>query len=151
MRKFFKFTAIKDIRNYRKWIKTIDEEKRNPDSKFNQFGLDHNSFYILYLVASLGEEEKALPETVKRMRLMENLTSLHRYLDEDLGFANYVIPEFSQFYDDQNNPTLSYGVVYKFAFEKISVKYLITRLLFWTGVIFATTYFNLIPLLISLF
>jgi hypothetical protein len=119
------FLVIRDFQNYRDWIRIIKREVANPISKFNKFGLNYNFFYNLYVPISLDDGDKDLPDKIKRLRLVESLAPIHRYLDEDLGFSEYIVPEFNQFYDDQNKPTLTYGVVYKFAFKKFSIQWLI--------------------------
>jgi hypothetical protein len=131
------FGVIRDIQNYRSWIKTIQEEAYNTNSKFNKFGLDFNFFYVLYVSVSLPQEDAVLPENIKRLRLMEILTPLHQYLDNDLGFAGSIVPEFNQFYDDEGNPTLVYGIIYRFAFDTLSLKWVLTRVLFIGALIFA--------------
>jgi hypothetical protein len=128
--------VIRDISNYRSWIKTIQAEAYDPHSKFNKFGLDFNFFYVLYVPVSLPQEDVVLPENIKRLRLMEILAPLHQYLDNDLGFAGSIVPEFNQFYDDEGNPTLVYGVIYRFAFDTLSLKWVLTRAFFTTAVIF---------------
>lgn len=122
--------VIRDISNYRSWIRTIRLEAENPNSKFNAFNLDFNFFYVLYVPVSLSEENLNLPEHVKRLRLMEALSPIHQYLDMDLGFAGSIVPEFNQFYDEEGNPTLTYGIIYRFAFDTLSLKWVITRSIF---------------------
>jgi hypothetical protein len=121
--------VIKDLQNYRKWATTIKAEAQNPDSKFNKFGLNHNYFYVLYFPVTLPQEDLALPDNIKRLRVVETLTPVHQYLDNDLGFADYVVPEFNQFFDDDNQPTLTYGIVYRFAFQRLSVGWMVSRAL----------------------
>ncbi|HRT03212.1 MAG TPA: hypothetical protein P5513_04675, partial [Candidatus Diapherotrites archaeon] len=138
------FEVIKDLYSYKKWIKVIKEERNNPNSKFNKFGLNANYFYILYVPISLPQEDSQLPDSIKRLRVVEMLAPIHQYLDNDLGFADYIIPEFNQFYDDNNNPTLTYGIVYRFAFKRLSIKWVITRLLFIIALIFLLYKFGII-------
>lgn len=136
--------VIRDIRSYRKWINAIREERANPNSKFNKFELNANYFYVLYLPITLPQEDAALPDNIKRLRVVENLAPIHQYLDNDLGFADYIVPEFNQFYDDDNNPTLTYGIVYRFAFKKLSLKWVLSRTLFLAAAIFAIFKFVLV-------
>jgi hypothetical protein len=58
----------------------------------------------LSLTAILGDNP--LPENVKRVKVLESLNPLNRYLDEDLGFAECLTCEFNQFEDDKGNLTL---------------------------------------------
>jgi len=136
--------VIRDIRSYRKWIKAIQGERANPNSKFNKFELNANYFYVLYLPVTLPQEDSALPDNLKRLRVVETLAPIHQYLDNDLGFADYIVPEFNQFYDDDNNPTLTYGIVYRFAFKKLSIKWALSRILFLAAAIFALFKFVLV-------
>ena len=122
--------AWRDISNYNNWIQTIKREKRNPNSLFNKYNIDNNYFYNIYLIVTLPEEDYVLPDNIKRLRLVETLAPIHRYIDTELGFAEYIVPEFNQVYDDENKPTLSYVVVYRFAFKKLSVKYIISRIFY---------------------
>jgi hypothetical protein len=119
--------VLRDLKNYRSWINVIKGERQNLSSKFHKYGISHNYFYVLYLPVTLPSEDTALPDNIKRLRLVETLTPIHQYLDNDLGFADYIIPDFNQFYDDEGNPTLTYGIVYRFAFKKLSLKWVISR------------------------
>jgi len=138
--------VIRDIQNYRSWIKTIQAEAYDTHSKFNKFGLDFNFFYVLYVPVSLPQEDAVLPENIKRLRLMEILSPLHQYLDNDLGFAGSIVPEFNQFYDEEDNPTLVYGVIYRFAFDTLSIKWVFTRAIFMTILIWAIAKWDLLSL-----
>jgi hypothetical protein len=68
----------------------------------------------------IEETEAQLPEQVKRMRLVETIAPLLRYLDEELGFAECLTPEFNQFFDEDEKPTLTYLITYRFSFNKLS-------------------------------
>ena len=128
--------VVKDLKNYRKWVKTLKGEAENPNSKFNTYGLNRNYFSVLYLPLTLPQEDIALPDNIKRLRVVETLTPIHQYLDNDLGFADYIVPEFNQFFDDDNQPTLTYGIVYRFAFKRFSLKWVLTRSLFIGALLF---------------
>lgn len=119
----------RDIENYRDWIRTIKSESDNPKSKFNQWKLNHNFFYTIYFTHTVQEEESQLPERVMRVRMLESLGPLHRYLDEELGFAGCLVPEFNQFYDENGEPTLTYLIMYRFAFDKLSISWVLGFLL----------------------
>ncbi len=122
--------VIKDLKVYNLWIQAIKEQRDNPNSKYHQFGLNHNYFYVLYLPMTLPSEDAALPDKIKRMRLLESLNPVHQYLDFELGFSDYIVPEFNQFFDEDGEPTLTYGIVYRFAFKKLSLRWVLSRVLF---------------------
>lgn len=131
----------RDFEHYRDWIRVIKSEERNKYSKYNQWNLNHNQFYTLYFTHSIKEEEAQLPEHIMRMRMIEAMSPLHRYLDEELGFAGSLVPEFNQFFDEEDNPTLTYLVAYRYAFDTFSIKWLLKFLLKWGVVITAVTIF----------
>ena len=122
--------AARDIQNYADWIKTIKREEHNAKSKYSQWDLNHNPFYTLWFIHNISEEENQLPEKVMRIRMMEMLNPLHKYLDEELGFAEYLVPEINRFYDDDGNPTLSFLIMYRFTFNFLSLKWIVKWLAF---------------------
>lgn len=137
--------VIRDIKNYRSWVKTIKEERSRASSKFHQYDLNHNYFYVLYVPITLPQEDSALPDHIKRLRIIETLTPIHQYLDIDLGFADYIVPEFNQFYDDEGEPTLTYGIVYRFAFKKLSLSWALSRAFFIGLLIWILTKWPILP------
>lgn len=139
-KQFFSLQVYHDLVNYKMWIDAIKEEKNNPESKYNSFDFSHNFFYIIYTVISLKPEEKALPEKLKKFQVMEIISPINRYLDEELGFADYLIPEINNFFDDENNPTLNYGIMYNFGFKRLSLNWVIKRIILIIGMILG--YFN---------
>ena len=141
--------VIRDLVNYREWIKAVNNEKKNENSLWYRFNMKHNFFYVIYFPMSLPEEDKTLPDNIKRMRVVESLAAVHRYLDEDLNFAEYIVPEFNQFYDDQNQPTLNYGIVYRFAFKRLSLKWVISRLVVIGGLLFTFLHWPIINLIVE--
>lgn len=138
------FKAVyRDFRDYFSWISVIKREKNNPESLWHKFKLDHNPFYTIYLVISLPDQDAPLTDYIKRLRVIEILSPINRYLD-DLGFAEYLVPEFNQIVDQKTNQlTLSYGIVYRFAFNRFGLSWLITRLLGIIGLIIGLSMFGL--------
>jgi len=149
-KKWALYMILKDIKNYRAWIHTINNEKKDLNSLWHRFGMKHNFFYVIYFPMSLPEEDKALPDNIKRLRVVESLAPVHRYLDEDLNFAEYVVPEFNQFYDDNNQPTLNYGIVYRFAFKRLSIGWAVSRSIIIGALIWAFVKWPLISMVVEL-
>lgn len=143
------FVVYKDIVNYIKWIKTINRERSTSNSEFNRFKLNHNYFYTLYMTFTLPDEDYMLPESIKKLRILESLTPVHQYLDSKLNFAEYIVPEFNQFYDDENNPTLTYGIIYRFAFKRLSLGFVLKRGILITLIIFLLVKFPILSTLWS--
>jgi len=149
-KKWALFKVIQDIINYRSWINICKQERDNPKSLWNKFGMKHNLFYVIYFHLNLPQEDKLLPDNIKRLRVVETLAPVHRYLDEDLGFAGYIVPEFNQFVDENDEPTLSYGIIYRFAFKRLSLKWVINRTIIMSIIIWALIKYPIINYLISL-
>jgi len=150
--KFRRWSLVKvyrDFENYFDWIKTVKKEKNNSNSKFNKWKLKHTKLYDIYVTVSLDEADIQLPEVVQRTKVIESLNPLHRYLDEELGFAGNLACEFNQFVDEKGIPTLSYLIVYRFIFEKFSLIWLAKFLFINSILLFIILKYNIIPYLIS--
>ena len=128
--------VIRDIENYVDWIKTIDKEKVLPKSKFNNFKLQHNWFYTVYTILSLEDTDYALPEEVKKIKVLEMTNPLNLYFDEELGFAECLVPEIFNFFDEKNQQTLSYMIAYRFAFNKLSITWLVKWFVILSTIVF---------------
>ena len=119
--------AWNDFDNYRDWKRTIRAEEANSESTFNNFNMGRNYFFNVYVVVTLPGEDAVLPEEVQKMRVYETIRPINNYLDNQLKFAEYLTPEFSRVIQD-GQPTLSFLVVYKFTFHKLSIKWILWRL-----------------------
>jgi hypothetical protein len=116
----------RDIANYREFVRVIKVEKKDPNSLWAKWNLNHNYFYTIFFTMDVKEEEMQLPQKIMRLRMIESLAPLHRYLDEELGFAECLTPEFNQFIDEETGePTLTYLITYRFSFNKLSFWWLI--------------------------
>ena len=150
--KFQNWSIVKvyrDFENYFDWKRVIKREEANPKSKYNKWKLSRTSLYDIYTVVSLDESDIPLPEEIKRTKVIESLNPLHRYLDEDLGFAECLNCEFNQYEDDEGKPTLSYLIVYRLRFEKFSILWSVKFLLIVSLLTFVTIKFHLFQLLLS--
>lgn len=133
--------AIADINNYIDWIRTIKAEERDENSLYNKLGIKR-SFFTLYKVYSLSEEFKSIPENALRFKVIEAFSPVHKYLDMNLRFGEYVVPEFNRIYDDDNNPTLSFVGIYRFAFKKLSILFVLKRLVMLGIITWAAISYN---------
>lgn len=141
--------VIRDLINYRDLGRSLKAERANKDSKFNKWKLQFNQFYTIYFTMDIDENEAKLPEHIKRMRIIESLANLNIYLDEELGFAECLSPEFSQFYDGEGNPTLTYLIAYRFVFNKLSIGWMIKWLFLITAPIIAIRRFEVLPAMLD--
>jgi len=139
--------VYRDFENFADWRRIVRREEADPKSKYNQWKLSRTKLYDIYTIVSLDEVDLQLPEAVQRTKVVESLNPLHRYLDDDLGFAECLNCEFNQFEDDKGLPTLSYLMVYRFRFEKFSLKWIIKSLIILGILAYVVLHFHLIPLL----
>jgi len=116
-----------DLVNYREWVHTIKQEEKNKKSIYNKFNMGRNYFYNIYSIITLPPENENLPDEIQQLRVIESLVPVNKYLDETLRFAEYLVPEFSRVYDG-DEPTLNFLIVYRFAFQKLSLSWFLWRL-----------------------
>ena len=140
--------VYRDFENFNDWKKTIKREKANPKSLFNRWKLQHTKLYDVFVVISLEDADAQLPEDVQRTKVIEMLNPLHRYLDDDLKFAECLDCEFNQYVDDKGVNTLSYLIVYKFHWVKFSIKWLLKFLIINGTLLFVILKFDLINKLV---
>jgi hypothetical protein len=140
------YLAYVDAVNYFDWKRTIKKEEKNPDSKYNTFGFKRNFFYDVFVVISLDEMDKALPIEGQRYNVIEKLVPVNKYIDEELGFAECIVPEFNQFFDAENTPTLSFLIGYRFTPEVLTLGWVL-KWIFYFGIaslaFYLFTYFNI--------
>lgn len=142
--------VYRDFENFADWKKIIRKEQNNPNSKFNKWKLSRTKLYDIYLSISLDEADAVLPEALQRIKLMESLNPVHKYLDEELGFSECLNIEFNQYTDEATKkPTLTYLIVYRFNFNKFSIKWAVKTIVILGVLIFVTLKF-LLPWVLTL-
>ena len=117
--------AYRDIENFLDWRRVIKKESLDKNSKYNRWKLQHTKLYDIYFDVSLEEADLMLPQAVQRLKVIEMLNPLHRYLDEELGFVDCLNIELNQYEDDEGNLTLTYRIVYTFRWTKFSILWLL--------------------------
>jgi len=127
------YLAYIDIINYFAWKKIVKKEEKDPNSKYNKFGFKRNFFYDIFITISLDDIDKALPLEGQRYNVIEKLAPVNRYIDEELGFAECIVPEFNQFFDKDNNPTLTFLIGYRFTPEVFSLGW-VFKWIFYLGI-----------------
>ena len=141
--------VYRDFENFADWKQVVQKELANKNSIFRRWNISHTKLYDLYVTVSLDEADNQLPEVVKRTKVMEMLNPLNIYLDEDLGFAGCLTCEFNQFVDNENKPTFTYLIVYRFNFEKFSLLWILKSIGIIALIAFIIVHFNLIPILLT--
>jgi len=144
------YKVYRDIENYIEFKRVLKKEINNPKSKFNKWKLSCNTFYTIFVTVDVDESEANLPQKIMRLRMFESLAPVHRYLDEELGFAECLTPEFNQFFDSEGNPTLTYLISYRYSFNKLSFWWVVRWSLIIPTVIIILSQLNIVQWLKSL-
>jgi hypothetical protein len=142
--------VYRDFENFNDWKHIIKREEKNSLSLYNKWKLERTKLYDIYVIVSLDELDDQLPEAVKRTKVVEMLNPLNRYLDEELGFAECLTCEFNQFEDDKGNLTLSYLIMYRFLFNKFSLKWIAKTFLILGIILYLLIHFKIIQWILHL-
>lgn len=124
-RTFFGY-LYKDIVNYFNFKKVIKRELANKESIFNEYKLQHNyNFTKIGFILTLPDECAQIDDESKRYFVVDKMTPVIKYLDEELQFNEYLtIKEPDEFmYVDDNGvqkQTLSYLIEFDFDFKVLS-------------------------------
>lgn len=134
------YLAYKDIKNYLIYKKLIQRDEKDPNSTYNKLKLNHNKFYTLNYIISLPDGAEQLNDEQRLAYVTEAMRPSVEYINNELRFGEYLVADIQQFYDENNEPTLSYGIIFSFEFITLTFKQII-EWLFDLGVIFALIYF----------
>lgn len=114
--------SIKDFFNFFKFRRMIRKEFKIRDSKFNKFNLKYNWLgNIVYVQINCTEEDFMNAYYDAEKMLDMKLAPIVSYLSSELGWGDYLTPQISNFVDDDNNPSLSYGVLFIFTGYKLTM------------------------------
>ena len=123
---------IKDIINFFKF--KHDMKKHQNDAKFKSLNLNRNWLgNIVYTQVNCTEDELQINGYSPIDMVMNKIKPHIDYLT-DLGWGEYLIPEITNFVDEDDNPTLTYLVIFlytpiKFSFGKLFYRLLILSII----------------------
>lgn len=114
--------CIKDLSNFFKFRRMMRSEYKIRDSKFNKYNLKYNKLgNIVYVQINCTEQDFMNAYYDAEKMLDMKLAPIVSYLSSDLGWGDYLTPQVSNFVDDDNNPTLSYGVLFIFTGYRLTM------------------------------
>ncbi|MEG1141338.1 MAG: hypothetical protein RSE41_02625 [Clostridia bacterium] len=133
----FIYKIYKDISNFIFFRKIINKELKNKSSLLNRYNVSTNIFKNkLGVIITVKEEYNYLDDFNKNMMLLETITPINKYLDQNLGLCELLnISDPDNFLDEKNNPTLSFLILYSFNFSSFTVNNLI-KLGLLTGLLY---------------
>jgi hypothetical protein len=123
--------AIMDFRNFFRFRKDIKRELMEPKSGMNTLGIKRNWLgNILYTQINCRDADLMGVDYDYDKMIMNKLKPIVQYLGQDLGWSDYLVPQVNNFVDEEDNPTLSYGVLFIFTGYSLTLtKLLITTLI----------------------
>ena len=132
--KFFQFFV--DLKNFLVFKKQIKQEMKDPNSGMNRLGIKRNWLgNILYTQINCTDAEFMGVDYDFNRLLAVKLKPFVDYLSTELGWGEYLVPQVSNFVDDEQQPTLSYGVLFIFAGYSMTLTKLLLWILFLVGII----------------
>ena len=121
--------AIMDLKNFFKFRRAIKREMLEPKSGMNTLGLKRNWLgNIIYTQINCSDTDLMNADYNFDRMIMTKLKPIVNYLGQDLGWSDYLVPQVSNFVDEEDNPSLSYGVLFIFTGYSLTL----TKLLFST-------------------
>jgi hypothetical protein len=133
--------AIMDFRNFFKFRKEIGRELREPKSGMNSLGIKRNWLgNILYVQINCSDVDLRNADYDFDRMVMTKLKPIVQYLGQDLGWSDYLVPQVNNFVDENDNPSLSYGVLFVFTGYSLTLTKLLFTFLVTLGVIGGSIY-----------
>ena len=143
---FFQFFI--DLKNFIKFRRDIQKELSRAQSGMTVMNIKKNWFgNILYTQINCTDVDLMNAEYDHERMLEIKLKPIVTYLSSELGWGEYLVPQISNFVDDEGNPTLSYGVLFIFTGYSMTL----TKLLIWSLITLAAAGFGLVKVFKFLF
>lgn len=122
-----------DVKNFFKFKKEVKREFYTRDSKFNKFKLKRNWLgNVIYVQLDFSDEDLMNANYDSETMVMRRLQPIIEYLSRELDWGDYLTPQISNFIDEDENPSLSYGVLFIFTPIRLTISKFIMNL-FVTG------------------
>ena len=118
---------FKDLSNFFKFRRQIKKEIKRRDSTFNKLRLKQNWLgNIIYVQIDCTDEDLMNTNYNAEAMLDIKLKPIVSYLSGELGWGDYLVPQVSNFVDEDENITLSYGILFIFTGYKLTFTNFIT-------------------------
>ena len=118
---------FKDLSNFFKFRRQIKKEIKRRDSTFNKLKLKQNwRGNIIYVQIDCTDEDLMNANYNAEAMLDIKLKPIVSYLSGELGWGDYLVPQVSNFVDEDENITLSYGILFIFTGYKLTFTNFIT-------------------------
>lgn len=127
-----------DLINFFKFRKMIKNEMKRADSKMTQLNIKRNWLgNILYVQLNCTDTDFMNAEYVYDRMLMIKLKPYIEYLSKELGWTDYLVPQISNFVDDEGNMSLSFGILFIFTGYRLTLTRFLMGMLTFFGLLSA--------------
>lgn len=122
---------IRDFRNFLRFRKEVKSEMARANSPMTKFNIKQNWLgNILYVQINCTDADLMNCDYDYDRMLHMRMKPIVNYLSYDLGWGDYLVPQISNFVDDEGNMSLSYGVLFIFmGYSLTMTKFLIYTIL----------------------
>ena len=128
--------SFKDLTNFFKFKREMKREFYKRDSKFNQFKLKINTIgNVVYMQLNCTDEDLMNANYDSETMVMRKIQPVVEYLSRELDWGDYLTPQISNFVDEDENPSLSYGILFVFTPYTLTFAKFILMMLTGLGII----------------
>lgn len=127
---------INDVKNFMRFKADIKNELNDPNSNLSAFNVKQNWLgNILYFQTSLPNEfdyvDTNMTEEIRIHKLMDQIEPVNYVLDTKLNWGEYLVQQINPLVenDDDDYPSLTYGIVYIFIPPYLTITNVIKYLL----------------------
>ena len=118
-----------DVKNFFLFRKMVKRELAEPKSGMNSLKIKKNWLgNILYMQINCTDVDLMNAGYNFDKMVMTKLQPAVKYLGQDLGWSEYLVPQVNNFVDGEGNPSLSYGVLFIYTGYRMTL----TKALFWS-------------------
>ena len=118
---------FRELHLFKRFKKEMRDESKRLNSKFTQLNLKRNWLgNIVYTQINCSDEDLMNADYSTTKMLEIKLKPYVEYLSKDLGWGEYLVPDISNFVnEDDNESSLSYAVMFMFNGYTFSIKKLL--------------------------
>ena len=128
--------CFKDVINFFKFKHEMKREFYRRDSKFNQFKLKINTLgNVVYMQLNCKDVDLLNANYDSEAMVMRRIQPVVEYLSRELDWGDYLTPQISKFVDEDENPSLSYGILFVFTPYNLTFTKFILMMLAGLGII----------------
>ena len=108
--------CVNDVKAYRQFRKDVKYELSRADSKMTKYNIKENWLgNVLYVQINCTDLDLRTAEFDTDRMLLMKMKPIVEYLGDELGWSEYLVPQISNFVNDDGEHSLSYGVLFIFS------------------------------------